>query len=119
MFSTPVLGSNFFLQNEEGNFITWNSIFNNRDGSESGELVLAPPAVGLSTRLLNRDHYIEYYDGMSSGPGGEVLRRHGDEVDCVRSSIHLLAEGKETTIPYFRARGRSDDTMNIGGKKYL
>mmetsp|Transcript_939 Transcript_939/g.1995 ORF Transcript_939/g.1995 Transcript_939/m.1995 type:complete len:761 (-) Transcript_939:1777-4059(-) len=117
MFSTPVLGSKFFLQTEDGDFAARSSVAKNRDGSESGELVLVPPAVGLSTRLLNRDHCTEYYEGMPCGPNGEVLRRHGDEVSCVRSSIHLPAEDKNKTIPYFRALGRSDDTMNIGGIK--
>jgi acetyl-CoA synthetase len=120
MFSTPVLGSRFLLQNEEGKSIERSSFEKDKDGSEGGELVLVPPTVGLSTTLLNRDHYTEYYEGMSRGPNGEVLRRHGDEVECVRSSLHLPEEDRNSTTPYFRALGRSDDTMNIGGKeKYL
>jgi acetyl-CoA synthetase len=116
MFSTPVLGSKLFLQNEEGKCIERSSFGTGGDGSDSGELVLVPPAVGLSTTLLNRDHYIEYYEGISPGPDGEVLRRHGDEVECVRSSLHLSEKDQNSTTPYFRALGRSDDTMNIGGK---
>ena len=59
-------------------------------GSVSGEVALAPPCLGLSTHLLNRDHFETYFEGMSSGPRGEVLRRHGDEIEIVRSEAHLL-----------------------------
>jgi acetyl-CoA synthetase len=63
--------------------------------------------MGLSTRLLNRDHEQAYYtdtptlDGSSPLP---PLRRHGDEVQ-------KLPNG------YFRMIGRCDDTMNLGGIK--
>lgn len=117
MFSTPVLGSRFLLQDDAGVAIESSSFTRDKDGSESGELVLVPPSLGLSTTLLNRDHYTEYYEGMSSGPDGEILRRHGDEVEYVRSSLHLPEEDQNMTTPYFRALGRSDDTMNIGGIK--
>eukprot|EP00531_Pseudo-nitzschia_arenysensis_P009377 CAMPEP_0116121690 /NCGR_PEP_ID=MMETSP0329-20121206/3829_1 /TAXON_ID=697910 /ORGANISM="Pseudo-nitzschia arenysensis, Strain B593" /LENGTH=756 /DNA_ID=CAMNT_0003615515 /DNA_START=83 /DNA_END=2353 /DNA_ORIENTATION=+ len=117
MFSTPVLGSQFLLQNDGGESIESSSFMADKDGSDSGELVLVPPALGMSTTLLNRDHYTEYYEGMPNGPNGEVLRRHGDEVEYVRSSLHLLEEDHHSTTPYFRALGRSDDTMNIGGIK--
>jgi len=117
MFSTPVLGSQLLLQNEKEECIESSSFEKDVDGSDSGELVLVPPALGLSTTLLNRDHYIEYYEGMSPGPNGEVLRRHGDEVEYVRSSLHLSEQDQNSTTPYFRALGRSDDTMNIGGIK--
>ena len=73
------------------------------DGGE-GELFLVPPSIGLSQRLLNRDHDAVYYEGCPKGPNGEVLRRHGDQVA-------RLAGG------YFSAQGRADDTMNLGGIK--
>eukprot|EP00536_Pseudo-nitzschia_multiseries_P001634 jgi/Psemu1/181537/e_gw1.21.18.1 len=117
MFSTPVLGSKFLLQDSDEQAVKGSSFERGTDGSGSGELVLIPPSVGMSTTLLNRDHYKEYYEGMPSGPDGEVLRRHGDEVEYVRSSAHLPKEDKGSTTPYFRALGRSDDTMNIGGIK--
>uniref|UniRef100_A0A6V0C542 AMP-dependent synthetase/ligase domain-containing protein n=2 Tax=Pseudo-nitzschia australis TaxID=44445 RepID=A0A6V0C542_9STRA len=117
MFSTPVLGSKFLLQDAEDKPVKGSSFDTDIDGSDSGELVLIPPSIGMSTSLLNRDHYTEYYEGMPSGPDGEVLRRHGDEVEFVRSSAHLSSENKNSAIPYFRALGRSDDTMNIGGIK--
>ena len=116
MFSTPVLGSRFLLQNEEEKTIERSSFKVDNNGSESGELVLVPPALGLSTTLLNRDNYTEYYAGMPRGPNGEALRRHGDEVECVRNSHHL-SNNQNSMTPYYRALGRSDDTMNIGGTK--
>ena len=119
MFSSPVLGSQFLLQDKEEKPVEGSSFEKDRDGSNSGELVLVAPTVGLSTTLLNRDHYTEYYEGMPSGPDGELLRRHGDEVEYVRSSLHLSEENQNSTTPYFRALGRSDDTMNIGGKKKI
>ena len=60
--------------------------------------------MGLSGELLNRDNDEVYYRGCPRGPGGEVLRRHGDQVE-------RLGAG------YFRAHGRADDTMNLGGIK--
>lgn len=75
------------------------------DGKESeteGEVFLVPPSIGLSTELLNRDHRTVYYDGV---PAADVpLRRHGDQ-------LRRLANG------HYRAMGRSDDTMNLGGVK--
>ena len=50
---------------------------------------------GLSTRLLNREHHEVYYDGMPKGPRGQLLRRHGDE-------MQRLSNG------YYRALGRCD-----------
>jgi acetyl-CoA synthetase len=53
---------------------------------------------------LNADHDEIYFAGCPSGPRGQALRRHGDEVQ-------VLPEG------YFKACGRSDDAMNLGGIK--
>lgn len=69
------------------------------------ELALVPPLLGSSQRLLNRDHATTYYQGMPrDAASGRPLRRHGDEVQ-------RLAGG------YYRALGRCDDTMNLGGIK--
>lgn len=78
----------------------------NEKGSaaEMGELYLVPPAIGLSHTLLNSDHDEVYYEGCPPGPQGQVLRRHGDQ-------IQRLANG------YFKAHGRVDDSMNLGGIK--
>ena len=94
-FTTPALGIDFAILGEDG-----------REASEGepGELFLVPPAIGLSQRLLNRDHHEVYYAGCPAGPDGQVLRRHGDQ-------IARLPGG------FFKAEGRSDDTMNLGGIK--
>lgn len=72
-----------------------------------------PPLLGSSQRLLLRDHTETYFAGMplaevcsSSGScsGGVPLRRHGDEVQALPGG-------------YYRALGRCDDTMNLGGIK--
>ena len=60
--------------------------------------------MGLSLRLLNRDHHEVYYEGTPRMGNGRLLRRHGDRME-------RLGGG------YFRAHGRSDDAMNIGGIK--
>jgi acetyl-CoA synthetase len=91
-FSTPALGCDFVILDDEGHEAT------------VGELALRPPMLGSSGRLLNRDHHEVYFDGMPKGPDGAVLRRHGDQME-------RLVGG------YFRAHGRVDDTMNLGGIK--
>jgi acetyl-CoA synthetase len=91
-FSTPALGSDFVIVDEDGR------------ASDNGELALVPPMLGSSDRLLNRDHHEVYFADMPLGPHGEVLRRHGDQ-------MQRLPGG------YYRAHGRVDDTMNLGGIK--
>ncbi|MEQ9322636.1 MAG: AMP-binding protein [Polyangiaceae bacterium] len=91
-FSTPAIGCDLVILDEEG------------QPAEEGELALVPPMIGSSARLLNREHGAVYFAGMPKGPNGEVLRRHGDQ-------MRRLAGG------YFRAQGRVDDTMNLGGIK--
>ena len=71
----------------------------------TGELALAAPALGISQHLLNKDHGQAYYSGMPSVPGGAwFLRRHGDEFERLPGGA-------------YRALGRVDDTMNLGGIK--
>lgn len=91
-FSTPALGSEFILLDDQGQL------------SESGEVFLIPPSIGLSHQLLNRDHHEVYYANTPSGPDGQLLRRHGDQLE-------RLPNG------YYRAQGRVDDAMNLGGIK--
>jgi acetyl-CoA synthetase len=90
-FSSQALGGEFVLIDEDG------------EVSDHGEMFLVPPIPGLSTVLLNRDHHEVYYKDtpVYQGIG---LRRHGDEL--VR-----LENG------YYRAQGRADDSMNLGGIK--
>ena len=54
--------------------------------------------------MLNRDHHEEYYAGTPMGPQGQLLRRHGDQMQRFAND-------------YFRAHGRADDCMNLGGIK--
>jgi acetyl-CoA synthetase len=91
-FSSPALGSRLVIFDELGR------------PAETGELFLVPPAMGLSGTLLNRDHDEVYHADVPVGPNGERLRRHGDEFE-------RLPDG------YYRALGRADDTMNLGGIK--
>lgn len=90
-FSTAALGSELVLLDEEGNT------------ADQGELFLVPPSMGLSTELLNRDHHATYFEGTPTELG-RTLRRHGDYFERLPGG-------------YFRAGGRSDDTMNLGGIK--
>lgn len=89
-FSTPALGLGMVLLDEDGAEV------------DMGEVFLVPPSIGLSTELLNRDHEEVYFDGVPDI--GRPLRRHGDQMS-------RDANG------YFRALGRVDDTMNLGGIK--
>ena len=91
-FSTPALGSELIILDEEGH------------PTNKGELFLAPPSLGLSLELLNGDHHAVYFAGVPRGPNGELLRRHGDQFE-------RFADG------YFRGHGRIDDAMNLSGIK--
>lgn len=95
VFTTPCLGLGMYLIKENGESAAL---------GEMGEVFLTPPAIGLSQTLLNRDHDEIYHKGCPAGPDGEILRRHGDE-------LTRLANG------CFKAEGRADDTMNLGGIK--
>jgi acetyl-CoA synthetase len=94
-FTTPALGIDFVVLDEAGHPVS---------EGETGELFLIPPSIGLSQALLNKDHHVSYYESCPTGPDGEVLRRHGDETA-------RLGGG------FFKAQGRADDTMNLGGIK--
>ncbi len=94
-FTTPAMGIDFVLMDDEQKIVT---------GPGMGQIYLLPPSLGLSQSLLNRDHHEVYFEGCPPGHGGAILRRHGDEVE-------RLACG------FYRAQGRADDTMNLGGIK--
>lgn len=90
-FTTPALGMDLVIV----------------DGSDrlslKGEAFIIPPSIGLSTELLNKDHHQVYF-AYTPHWNAIPLRRHGDQLEC-------LPEG------YYRALGRVDDTMNLGGIK--
>jgi len=90
-FSTQALGGEFILLDE------------NNHVSNKGEMFLIPPIMGLSNSLLNRDHYKVYYEGNPTY-NDQILRKHGDE-------LMQLENG------YYKAQGRADDAMNLGGIK--
>ena len=90
-FSTQALGGEFVLLND------------NNEVSTKGELFIIPPIMGLSTSLINRDHFNVYYKDTPTLEG-KLLRRHGD-------ALQQLANG------YYKAQGRVDDAMNLGGIK--
>ncbi len=88
MFTTPALGVDFLLFNENG------------EPTDNGEVFILPPSLGLSTRLLNADHNEVYFAETPQ----LNLRRHGDAIERLDSG-------------YYRAHGRVDDTMNLSGIK--
>lgn len=87
-FSSPALGLDFVILDDDGH------------PADFGEAFLVPPSVGLSNELLNADHH-EVYEAEVPRPG---LRRHGDQIE-------RLPDG------FYRAHGRRDDTMKLGGIK--
>ena len=98
-FTTPTLGTELRFRDEESGALA---------PSQAGEVFLVPPAVGLSQQLLNRDHHQEYYAGQPTLDDGRPLRKHGDNYRIV---------GRVGDTTFYRSRGRSDDTMNLGGIK--
>ena len=90
-FSTQALGGEFVLLNDSN------------EVSMKGELFLIPPIMGLSTSLINRNHFDVYYKDTPTYKG-KLLRRHGD-------ALEQLENG------YYKAQGRVDDAMNLGGIK--
>lgn len=101
------------------------------DGPKKGECALMPSILGSSSYLLNSDHFKVYFSGMPFfqgkvtgklnycsfnyvflifslffNVGKQRLRRHGDEFEKLPRN-------------FFRALGRVDDTMNLGGIKVI
>ncbi len=90
-FSSQALGGEFILLNEENQL------------TDKGEMFIIPPVLGLSNALLNKDHYEVYFKDTPKYKG-KILRRHGDELEKLENG-------------YYRAHGRVDDAMNLGGIK--
>lgn len=91
-FSTPALGSELLILDEDA------------QPTDDGEIFLVPPSMGWSTELLNKDHHQTYYANTPRDAAGRILRRHGDQI-------------KRLAADCYRALGRADDTMNLGGIK--
>ena len=97
-FTTPALGVDFLLFNENG------------EPTDNGEVFILAPSLGLSTNLLNADHN-EVYFAETPQPN---LRRHGDAIERFSNAFETepwLAGTK------YRVHGRVDDTMNLSGIK--
>ncbi|MBL4883404.1 MAG: AMP-binding protein [Planctomycetaceae bacterium] len=92
LFSAKAMGFPWQLRSESG------------EETSLGEVFFEPPVIGLSTRLLNRDHHEVYFAGIETSLNQPVLRRHGDQLE-------------ELPGGYYRAHGRIDDAMNLGGIK--
>jgi acetyl-CoA synthetase len=97
-FTSPALGISFYLLKPDLKAAL---------PGEGGEVFIVPPSIGLTQKLLNKDHHEEYYKGNPPGPNGEVLRKHGDAFDTV--------EFLDTI--FYKSTGRVDDAMNLGGIK--
>ncbi len=95
-FNTPAVGLDFVLVDPETGQL-----------AEQGEVFLVPPSIGLSSRLINRDHFETYFSNTPAIEGVGQLRRHGDHFRRLESE----------SGPIFVAGGRADDTMNLGGIK--
>lgn len=91
-FSTPALGLDVVIMGEDC------------APADAGELYLIPPSIGLSLELLNKDHHAIYFAETPVGSQGEILRRHGDQMERLPGGL-------------WRGLGRADDTMNLGGIK--
>ncbi|MHC4391424.1 MAG: AMP-binding protein [Planctomycetota bacterium] len=101
LFTTCSLGLALELQGEDGSETT------------SGEVFLVPPSIGLSQALLNREHHEVYFGSgriakdehsCAGAEGTTPLRSHGDYLERLEGG-------------FYRAHGRADDTMNLGGIK--
>lgn len=90
-FSTQALGGEFILLDETNN------------KTKKGELFLIPPIMGLSTTLLNSNHYNVYYKNTPKYKA-KLLRRHGDQLEQLENC-------------YYKMHGRVDDAINLGGIK--
>ncbi len=95
-FNSPAVGLDFLLIDPVDHHL-----------SDQGEVFLVPPSIGLSDRLINRDHFETYYAETPNLPNTSQLRRHGDYF-----RKFMTDDG-----PVFEAGGRADDTMNLGGIK--
>ena len=98
MFTTPALGLDFLLYDDNGNL------------TDNGEVFISPPSLGLSTSLLNADHNEVYFAGSPRSN----LRRHGDAIERLGDAFET--EAWLAGVKY-RVHGRVDDTMNLSGIK--
>jgi len=91
LFTTKVIGMDFVILDDASR------------PASIGEVAIVPPALGLSSTLLNADHFKVYFENMPIF-NGTLLRRHGDQI-------------KQWPSGQYSILGRVDDTMNLGGIK--
>ncbi|GAB4329017.1 MAG: AMP-binding protein [Leptolyngbyaceae cyanobacterium] len=118
-FSTPALGLDLVILDPDNQPAT------------KGEAFIIGPSIGLSTELLNRDHEQVYFANTPQLEGHSSLVSEGQRTEEKRqTAIHnskfiihnfpLRRHGDQIEhLPngYYRAHGRVDDTMNLGGIK--
>jgi len=92
LFSCPAVGFSWLLLDETGNETTNGEVFLC--------LRLSGYLRGCSIVIITKS----ILPMFQQGPGGEVLRRHGDQIEALPGG-------------YYRAHGRIDDAMNLGGIK--
>ena len=89
---------------------------------QTGELFLVPPSIGLSQRLIGADHHDVYFSGCPRGPGGEMLRRHGDAMTALphgfvkaggRTDASELAVVRTTGSAATSARATTDAARSL------
>ncbi len=68
-FTTPALGLDVVILDADGN------------PANQGEGFIIPPAIGLSTELLNRNHHRVYFEDTPNFLPDTPLRRHGDYLE--------------------------------------
>lgn len=103
LFTTPTVGAcPVILDSETGALSPHGDV-----SPVIGEVALAVPMLGVSQSLMNRNHKKVYYEGMPPYAKGIPLRRHGDEMERLKGGLGMM----------YRARGRTDDAMNLGGIK--
>ncbi len=91
-FNVQTLGLSFQILDEH------------KQATDQGEVALIPPAIGLSTELLNKNHHQVYYARMPHYKNLLPMRRHGDQI-------------KRFSNGFYRLLGRMDDAMNLSGIK--
>ena len=110
-FNTPAVGLDFVLIDQDSEDSaganSTDPLSNKPIVGNEGEVFLVPPSIGLSSRLVNRDHFETYFANTPEVDGLGQLRRHGDHFRKIESEH----------CPVYVAGGRADDTMNLGGIK--
>lgn len=128
-FTTAAMGIDFVILDDDGKL------------TDSGEVALIGPSIGLSTELLNKDHFEIYYADMPMLYSNIDLLEHQLGIamemekeitkniyfaerklsDKLTSTGILLRRHGDHVVRFsngfYRLMGRMDDTMNLSGIK--